>query len=134
MTSSSKRAVPMAFFIGLVAAATALDGCGGCIDDASAVTITPAERCLTVFAGQSATDPTVCGDPDLTIKNSCSDALVLPAATDGSASITIAAGASGTYQPPASAAKAGSNGNGTYTIDAQLGTTPIVIAFDVHRK
>ena len=120
------------------ATATALSGCsGGCYSQAGSVTTTPDTACLTLFAGTSATDGTVCGAPDLSGKNDCALALTLPPLSPGGAPVVVAAGARLFHPLVNTSGVAGvtvtTHGDTTdYTLDATLGATPLVITFSVH--
>jgi hypothetical protein len=111
-----------------------VSGCvtGGCYSKADKVQTNPQTDCLDIYAGQSANDPTVCGDPQLNGTNNCADTLTLPPERAGGDPVVVAAGAKifyglGGSVPPGITASNPSKGVESYAIVATLGTTPVTI-------
>jgi hypothetical protein len=112
-------------------------GCmGGCYSEADKVQTDPQTDCLSLYAGQGADDPTVCGSPQLSGTNNCADALTLPPERSGGDPVVVAAGAKIFYGlgpvPPGIIASSPTNGVESYAIAATVGTSPVTITVVTH--
>jgi hypothetical protein len=133
----------MGRIVGLVVVAVAsnmaVTGCtGGCYDEADAVRSDPNTECLTLYGGQSPTDPTVCAVPELGGVNGCSEPLTLPARVTGGEPLVVQPGAKIAYPlpdqsvPPAITVVDRSGGARDYVIVAALGDQSVTLTIPVH--
>jgi len=119
-------------FISSTAACT-----GGCWLKADAVRTDPNTDCLALFGGHSASDPVVCGVPNLGGVNNCSDALTFPKRSATANAIVFAPGQAIDWWvpsqsvPPAIMVNQAGAGT-TYVISATLGAQSITITIPVH--
>ena len=131
----------------VLAACSPAVGGGGCPwTHASGVTVAPASAaaCLSAHVANAdgSSGPGGCVDPDVVVDNRCSDSVVVSdvdavegetvrhaeadAGDGGSSSVTVTPGASAEVEAPGT-------GDGSYTLHATLGATPVTLTFSTSR-
>jgi len=122
-----------------VVVVAATPGCtGGCYVKADTVRTEPQTDCLQLYAGQSASDPTVCAVPQLGGVNNCSEALTLPSGTSTGDPVVVAPGAKIVYPiayqsvPPSIIVTERGSSATDYVIIASVGDQAVTITVPVH--
>ena len=110
---------------------------GGCWLKAEPVSTEPPTDCLTLFAGDSPSDTTVCAVPELGGVNNCTDPLTLPKLSAGSNAVVVASGEKIAWWLPSQSVSPGVTvtqagvGVTNYVISATLGAQSITITLPV---
>jgi hypothetical protein len=101
----------------------------------------PNTDCLALFGSKSASDPIVCGTPNLGGVNNCRDALTFPKRSATDNTIVFAPGqvidwwVPSQSVPPAIMVNPTETGGGeTYVISATLGNQSVTITIPVHGR
>jgi hypothetical protein len=123
------------FCVSLTASCT-----GGCWLKADAVSTEPVTDCLTLFAGDSPGDTTVCEVPELGGANNCSDALTLPKLSASGKAVVVAPGEKIAWWLPSQSVPPGitvtqaAGGVTNYVVNATLGPQRITMTLVVRNK
>jgi hypothetical protein len=128
--------LPLLFLIACLSSTAACTG--GCWLHAGVVRTDPTTDCLTLFGGESPTDDSVCGVPQLNGVNNCSDALNMPSVSTIAPAAVFAPGQDIAWavpehsDPPALLVNHPGGGTTEYVISAALGSQSITITIPVH--